>query len=362
MKTMKWMAAALVSLSLSAHAVEKKDVINNISYNVILQTYKDLAQKTVDMKAAVELFSAQPTEANLAKAQQAWRDMRVPWESSESFLFGPVDSLGVDPLMDTWPLNRLDLDAVLNSNRSITVDFIRVLGVNVQGFHTLEYLLFGDGINTNVKPLAAFNQRQFEYLKSTAALMVEHTAELASAWTTHYDPENPGTPAYISIISNPNFNNQFYSSEFAVLEEFVQGMMKISDEVGSGKMSDPFGANAGQANVTLVESPFSWNSLNDFTHNIESVYNIYTGSYLGVKRGPGIQEVVADQDPALAAKVANDIRHCMDLIQAIKGANNMPFRQAIQDGAGRARIQVAIDALAQLRNEIESDVLPLMDN
>ncbi len=63
-------------------------------------------------------------------------------ESSEAFLFGPVDSLGIDPMLDTWPLNKLDLDNVLNSNRAITVDFVRALGTNVQGFHTIEYLLF----------------------------------------------------------------------------------------------------------------------------------------------------------------------------------------------------------------------------
>lgn len=360
MKLFGMVAAAMMSLGTSAHAATNQEIINHVSYNVILATYNDLAALTADLATAVAELDANRTPENLEKAQNAWRTARIPWESSESFLFGPVDSLGVDPMLDTWPLNKLDLDQVLKSNRAITTDFVRALGANLQGFHTIEYLLFGEGVHSNTKPVESLTNKQLEYLKATTVLLAEHTAYLAHAWSTNWDPENASAPGYVQIISNPGMNNQFYSSDRAVMEEFVQGMMGIVDEVANGKIADPMGADIGSANMALVESPFSWNSIADFSYNIRSVYSIYTGHYRQTQ-GPGVKALVERVDPALANRVHNDILNCMKLIQEIRPANGGDFGQAIMTLDGRARAQKAIDALNALHGVLESEVLPTLD-
>lgn len=354
------MALAFAFIGASAQAATNKEIINHVSYNVILATYNDLAGETAKLSAAVDALAANPTTETLTAAQDAWRAARIPWESSEAFLFGPVDSLGIDPMLDTWPLNKLDLDAVLKSNRAITKDFVRALGVNLQGFHTVEYLLFGEGKTSNNKPVDSLTQKQLEYAKAVAALLAEHTAYLAQAWTKNYDPENPSAPGYVTVISKPGVNNPFYSSERAVMEEFVQGMIGIADEVANGKISDPMGGDIGSANMALVESPFAWNSLNDFTHNVRSIYSIYTGHYRSSK-GPGVKALVEKIDAALANRVEADILNCMNLIQAIRPAKGGDFGQAIQTKDGRQRAQAAIDALNALRETLESEVLPTLD-
>ncbi|WP_374077585.1 imelysin family protein [Bdellovibrio bacteriovorus] len=360
MKALKLMVAAFAFVGATAQAATNQEIINHVSYNVILATYNDLAAQTANLKTAVDALAANPTQETLNTAQAAWRATRVPWESSEAFLFGPVDSLGIDPMLDTWPLNKLDLDAVLKSNRAITTDFVRALGTNLQGFHTIEYLLFGDGVSSNTKPVGALTPKQFEYLKATSTLLAEHAATLAYTWSTNHDPENPSAPGYVKVISQPGFDNQFYTSDRAVMEEFVQGMMGIVDEVANGKMSDPLGADIGSANMALVESPFAWNSLNDFTNNIRSVYSIYTGHYR-TSKGPGVKALVERVDAALAARVEQDILNCMQLIQAIRPANGGDFGQAIFTPDGRARTQQAIDALNALHGVLESEVLPTLD-
>lgn len=359
---MTFLKAALMALafSASAQAATNKEIITHVSYNVILATYQDLAQTTSTLSAVVEDLAANPTEENLAKAQAAWRAARVPWESSEAFLFGPVDALGIDPMLDTWPLNKLDLDNVLKSSRPITVDVIRALGTNLQGFHTIEYLLFGDGKASNTKPAASLTQKQLEYAKSAAAVLAQHTGELAYAWSNNYDPENPKAPGYVAVISNPNPKNKFYSSEYAVMEEFVQGMMGILDEVANGKMADPMGADINSANMALVESPFSWNSLNDFTYNIRSVYSVFTGHYRQNK-GPGVRDLVTRVNPKLAQQVEADLLAAMNLIQEIRPADGGDFGQAIYTVDGRARVQKAIDALNTLHDVFKRRVLPTLD-
>jgi putative iron-regulated protein len=360
MKTLRMASMLLCFVGVVAQAATNQEIINHVSYKVILATYEDLAVQASNLRSAVDTLSASTTQANLQAAQNAWRAARVPWESSEAFLFGPVDSLAIDPMLDTWPLNKLDLDSVLASNRTITTDFVRALGVNLQGFHTIEYLLFGDGTSAAFKNAAALTGKELEYLKATSALLAEHTAFLAKAWSTSYDPEVPASPGYVRVISQPGFNNPFYSSDRAVMEELLQGMMGIVDEVANGKMSDPMGGDIGAANRALVESPFAWNSLNDFTNNIRSVYSIYTGTYLN-SRGPGLKVLVDRVDPQLADRVEQDILNCMQLIQEIRPANGGDFEQAIFTMDGRARTQRAIEALNSLRGVLEYEVLPTLD-
>jgi putative iron-regulated protein len=62
----------------------------------------------------------------------------VPWESSEGFLFGPVDVLGVDPAIDSWPLNTPDLTTFLNSNPAATKADVAAAGDDLRGFHAIE--------------------------------------------------------------------------------------------------------------------------------------------------------------------------------------------------------------------------------
>lgn len=359
---MKIMSLVLSTLFVGAVAVAgplEKAVIENVSKNVILKTYADLADRSAEVLVAAKALEKDRTQANLVKAQQAWIAARTPWESSESFLYGPVDSLGIDPMIDTWPLSRIDLNSVLASGQKITVDYVRPLGVNLQGFHTLEYLLFGDGLTTNTKDIASFTQAQFDYLIATATLQAEYTHKLHYAWTTQADPDDSSLPGYIDVISKPGLNNPIYSSEQAVMFEYVNGMMGILDEVANGKLSDPLGSDIAHANVEAVESPYSWNSLADFEDNIRSVYNVYTGSYGGVNKGPGLKDVMAQQDPVLAAKVEARILQAMGKIKAIAGNNNTPFNKAILDNKGRALTTEAINDLNDLFKLIENDVLPL---
>ncbi len=348
----------------SAFAATQTEVVQHIARNIILKDYQNLAKDTQNLSNSINQLSAQPTQDNLNRAQQSWRETRRYWERSESFLFGPVDSLGLDPSIDTWPLNIIDLQSVLNSGRTLNADFVKNLGANLQGFHTIEFLLFGNGIQTNQKLIQSMTTREIEYLVSTATILSQQTQKLEIAWSKNSNPDDPSSPGFVDFISQPNLNNPFYSSTQAVLTEYVRGMLGILDEVANGKMSDPFGSNIGSANTALVESPFSWNSISDFSDNITSVYMVYTGIFdqtTQAGRGFGIQDIIAEEDSVLAKNIEQRILQAIQNIRNISGTNNIPFRQAILDAGARVRIQFAIDDLNNLRTLIEEQVLPIVE-
>lgn len=133
-------------------------IVDNYVDAVVIPTYKSLKEKNAELYQTVLNFKNSPSDANFAIACNAWLVAREPWEKSEAFLFGPVDALGLDPNMDSWPLDQDNIVQILNSGKyndlnwtdgddDATIEAVQ----SVRGFHTLEFLLFKDGQPRKVK-------------------------------------------------------------------------------------------------------------------------------------------------------------------------------------------------------------------
>lgn len=129
----------------------KQAIINNFVDNIVVPTYQELAEKNAKLYDTVIAFQQNPSNAGFEACAQAWLSARQPWETSEAFLFGPVDELGLDPNMDSWPLDAEGIKNILQSQKWADITEIGEDGnvtesaQNVRGFHTLEYLIFKDG-------------------------------------------------------------------------------------------------------------------------------------------------------------------------------------------------------------------------
>lgn len=133
---------------------ELKAIVADYVDVVVLPTYKDLAEANAKLHAAVQNLAASPSNATFEAAATAWMTARQPWEMSEAFLFGPVDELGLDPNMDSWPLDQDAIKNVLASGDFSGLDWSGDFdednesiadAQSIRGFHTLEFLLFKNG-------------------------------------------------------------------------------------------------------------------------------------------------------------------------------------------------------------------------
>ncbi len=127
-------------------------VVDNYVDAVVVPTYRQLRDRNRALYEAVTAFRDSPSDNTFASACSAWLTAREPWEKSEAFLFGPVDALGLDPNMDSWPLDQNAIVQILESGNFESLDWSdgdsddRIEAVqSVRGFHTLEFLLFKDG-------------------------------------------------------------------------------------------------------------------------------------------------------------------------------------------------------------------------
>jgi putative iron-regulated protein len=351
---------ALILLTGSAFATDNSQIIHNIGENVILETYLSLAQSAQALQNDIKVLAATPNDTALKAAQDQWKKMRSYYESSEAFLFGPVAALNIDPALDTYPITVSDVDTILGSNSDLTPQFIASLGVNLQGFHVAEYLLFGNGVNGPNKPAAALTTRELEYLQAVSQIMVDQTTLLSDSWTKNADPDQPNLPGFGQLLTQPGPNNPYYKSEKAVLNELVLGMVGTIDELANGKLTDPMGKDIASADASLLESTFSWNSLEDLKNNLRSANAVYTGSYAGVT-GPGLHDFVMSTDASLDAQIVAQITKAQASLEALPGPQGLDLRVLIKDHDGRARITSAIAEINALRDLISDKVLPIVE-
>ena len=319
-------------------AFDASTTLNDFANTVVLATYTDLDNKAGELLSAVQALGAATNQAHLELAQGAWKATRKPWEQSEAFLFGPVDTQGLDPALDSWPVNRVDLDGVLTSEQALTEASIDALEDTLKGFHTIEYLLFRDGDQRKAEDITP---RELEYLVATTENLKSKTAQLRNAWDA--SGEN-----YAAEVANAGDSSTIYKSQKDAMQEMVNGMIVIADEVANGKISDPFN----ERDTTLVESQFSFNSITDFQDNIRGIQNVYVGKFAA--DGQGLNEFVNSQDAELDARFQTEVQTAIDTIGAIPD----PFRDSIT--AQRAAVQAAIDAVSTVQGTLENNILKLV--
>ncbi|HKE13514.1 MAG TPA: imelysin family protein [Kofleriaceae bacterium] len=324
-----------------------QQVLVDFADQVVIPTYQLLADRAIALDDAAAALDDERSDESLDAARQAWADTRVPWEESEAFLFGPVSAQGWDPAMDSWPLNKDDLDAVLASGDELTQDFIRNLPETQKGFHTIEYLLWGDD---SQKTAADFDDREIEYLLALTEELTLITTDLATSWTDGVG----GQAAYRDVFTTAgDSGNTAYGSIDSAVQEMLGGMAGICDEVANGKIAEPFGAR----DPNLVESQYSFNSLLDFQDNMRSVLNAYTGDFpAGETEGSGLDDFVAEVDPDLDARFKGELD---DAISAL-GEIPSPFPAAIQDPGNDAAIEAAQAAIATVQSTIEGDLTAVL--
>ena len=321
-------------------AFDASTMLNDFANTVVLATYTDLDNKAGELLSAVKALAADTSQANLEKAQQAWKATRTPWEQSEAFLFGPVDTQGLDPALDSWPVDHVNLQSVLDSNDTLTVDFVSGLENTQKGFHTIEFLLFRDG---NQRKASDITSRELAYLVSTTENLKERTLQLRLAWA----PEGEN---FSNAVAQAGVSSAIYPSQSAAVQEMVNGMIVIADEVANGKISDPYN----ESDTTLVESQFSFNSISDFQDNIRGIQNVYMGKFM--TDGQGLNDFVNSHTPDLDARFQQEVQAAIDAIGAIPD----PFRDSIT--ANRGAVQAAIDAVSKVQQTLEQDILPLVQS
>ena len=323
----------------------EKAVAEDFGQSIAFSTYADLKTAGDNLNASIEAFIDAPDAGKLEVAKTQWRAMRAIWEQSEGFLFGPIEDNNYDPVTDTWPTDLNEMDSLLADNHNpLDLPGIQQLPYSLRGYHPLEYMLWG---KNSSKTVADFTDRQKQYMKNLALDLQSQVSDNYSQWTSGYTTQV--TTAGSGSTQFPKYYDLFYT--------LTEGMIGICNEVGksdegSGKIWEPFSANNMAGDSTLVESPYSENSMIDFKYNIIGAYNVYLGKYK--TQGKGLSDVVQLYNKSLDAEIKTKFQTAISSFDLV----NVSFEKAIY--TQRDQLQTIIIAIGDVRDVMDEKLHPFL--
>lgn len=308
--------------------------------NTIIPTYKQMADASIIMcnkcEAMEEAFKKGTLTTDMVKeAGTAWNTARKYWELSEAFLFGAAHDYNIDPHIDSWPLDKVAMEAMLKNKDQMALigekgaDYIlSVSGYGLLGFHAVEYMLFElDNTEENSLPrsLSKYTVAEMIYLTAVATDLRNQCVRLEASWAGMdnitkekqdilTDAELEPTFDYGWSMKNAGLGGSIYKNNFQeAAQEIIQGCIDIADEVGNQKIGRPVNGSSSE-DKDYIESPYSLNSVVDFADNIVSIQNSYEGSKDG---DASLSDYIKTVDADLDTRVKAAIKKAIETIQAI---------------------------------------------
>ncbi len=320
--------------------------------NTVNVTYHNLADNAEQLVTDLQSIKGNKTDASVRKACESFLEARKWWERSEAFLFGAAADFGIDPHIDSWPLDRAGLVAEM-SNASHIASLAAEdgdawagahLGPELLGFHGIEYIIFANG---EPKSASAIPDNELTYAIAVAGDLRNKTYQLELSWCgenavkadrlakVDEELEWPYTLANSGVSYSRNMLNagqagSTYRSWTDAMEAIVDGCIDITDEVGTQKIGKP---HTGE-DMNYIESPYSHKSIIDFHDNMISVENAYMGGIEGRRdESKSLHAYIKSVNPSLDTRLVNAIKNAQDKISAMQS----PFVQYYTDAsAGEA--------------------------
>lgn len=340
---------------------KKTAIITQYVNGVVVPTYRSLADEANELATLCQQLRENPTQSKVQECCDKWISARKYWELSEAFLFGAAADYNIDPHIDSWPLQKSQLDNILNNSSLIAAldedgagaDAFATLGYGLLGFHAVEYVLFRDGAARNVSDIS---ERELIYNAAVAQDLANQTVRLEASWAGMNNINSAKRAQLEGYELEPSFNygenmidagkagNSLYKTQLAAMEQILTGASDISDEVGNTKITDP--VNSG--NVLDVESWYSWNSIADFTDNIRSVRNVYYGSLDGTVNNNSMATYMNKVNATLDSNVRTAINNALKEVSAMPA----PFRNHLS----KSETQKAVDACNNLLDALDAAI------
>ena len=269
---------------------DQNDVSSAMVDSVVLPSYSRLSNASQDLNQALQNLVNNPTQSTFDKAKISWRSARKTWEVTETWAYGPAETLDFDPNLDDWPVSTNELAATLDSKSNFTAKTLQNLDTTSRGFHGIEYVLFGRN-NNLVEDLSS---NELAYLKSAGEDLENNADGLLDAWS--------GSEGFGSTVVK--------ADPRSAIADILAGMEGCLAEVADGKLGGAFDTNdSGE-----LESTFSGNTGTDIVFNIKGVKTAWEKSKL--------KEYASSKNNELSSTLSNQIDESLKLANKLPAALN----------------------------------------
>ena len=352
-----------------ANKETKEAIVKQYLNHTIYPTYAKLASETDKLVENLEALKANKTQANVDAATVTFLEARAWWEKSEAFLFGAAGDFGIDPHIDSWPLDEDAFNNLMASPNMIAAlandeDGMvagEQLGNALLGFHGIEYILFREGQPRNVNEIT---DDMITYVVAVSRDLRNRCVQLEVSWNTDAPQAHKDLMEQLefntTVIGSDNSYGQnmmqagqagsTYTTFTHALEAIADGCIDIADEVGTSKIGKP---HTGE-DPHYVESPYSQKSIVDFYDNIISVQNAYMGGIVTNRdEDRSLHAYLADNNVELDTRVVNAINNALEKINAMKAPFVLYYADATA-GTAMEACQELSDVMAEVKEELSN--------
>ena len=334
----------------------KEEVVKNYADGVHHMYSKSLASAQA-LDGAIDRFIAEPTPSHLEAAKRMWLIARDDYGPTEAFRFydGPIDhpDTGPEGLINAWPLDESYIDYVEGSSSAgiinnptdfPVIDDALIISVNEEGgeenvstgWHAIEFLLWGQDMNQNgpgARPLEDYTtnenaDRRSQYLAVASDVLLGHLQDMVDAWA-------PG--------QSGNYRAQFVAMDSDdALQNIITGIGELSrGELAGERMTVAFDARSQEDE----HSCFSDNTKADIVANALGIQMVFLGDF-GAVSGPGLKDLIEDEDEDLATQLESEIGNSVNLALAIPDPFDQHLLEGVSDqSAGRRAVLSTIESL-----------------
>ena len=349
--------------------------------NVVFPIYKSLASQTSDLfdqlvEAKAKFRAGTLTQGDIDRICNTFIAARSAWESSESFLYGAATDFGIDPHIDTWPLDRTALAKALSSAEIIDdledledggIDNARALvGEQQLGFHGIEFIIFRNGQN---RPLAALQgveddeafsgrnitgEQELIFAAAVAGDLRDKCFQLEVSWLGDEAPvahqervEECEFPSTVAGGDSSYGKNMLNATKAGSTLSTWRGVMSTILVAGcSGICAEVAGQKIGQAYLgtdpDYIESPYSQRSYFDFFDNISSIQYSLNGQQATTAHANSIMTYLQKYNATMAADLKTKLEAALSALATAKAGT--PF---VVDSHS-ANAKAAMDAINDL--------------
>ena len=389
--------------SISSSDKEMQKVAKNYVQEVVYPTYQALASNARTLYSAAQTLykSAEAgtmTQDQINAACEAFKNTRREWERSEAFLFGSATDNQLDPHIDSWPLDRDELEKALKNETLIAgfksenpAKFVSEHNTKFQsvlGFHGMEFVLFRNGAHRTVEALKANDTDEgvtsvrgideLAFLQAVAADVRNITALLEFTWMgsaasnetkailsgegsyvfsklRYNGLASNGTMCFGQFLLSPSSNTGYQSWQGTMNQIFVGGCSNICAEVADQKLGQAYRVATGQGSTTedskdYIESPYSHRSFIDYQDNIYSIKNSLYGTR-DINAATPVENSMLSLLKKMNYSGYNNLVNALNAaIQALETAKNSG--KSFVEEPGAQRVGDCIDAVDKLDKEI----------
>ena len=389
-------AILLAGSSLAAHAAGPDPKAILTAYADIGQAmYQDSVTAAETLKTAVDSFLADPNDATLKAAREAWKAARVPYMQTEVFRFGNPEIDDLEGNVNSWPLDEGLIDYVDSSygatsdsnpyytlnviaNPSLkmgdkTIDAAKItpeLITSLQsagdneanvaiGYHAIEFLLWGQDLNgtgpgAGNRPATDYDlkncthgncDRRADYLRSASELLVADLKQMEAVFAAD-------GPARKRLLGDPQ----------AGLAVMFTGLGSLS-----------YGELAGERTklgLMLHDPEEEQDCFSDNTHNSHyddqlSMWEVYNGRYKRIDgsevNGPSLRALMKATDIKVAQRVVDAMQAtnaAMTTLKQTADSGKEAYDQMIgpDNPEGNKIVQNVVDSLVGQAHAFEAAV------